>query len=56
MDLEDQVGAVAALLQAGVEPDQGHLEEVGGETLDPGVHGLALGGLADLVVGRHQIR
>ena len=31
------------------------LNRVGGQALDAGVHGLALGRLADLVVGRGQI-
>ena len=41
--------------QALVEPDQRHLEDVGGQALDAGVHGLALAGLADAEVRRRQL-
>ena len=55
VDLEDQVGGEAAALEPFVEADQRDLEQVGGETLDAGVHRLALGRLAQLVVGRGEI-
>ena len=38
-----------------VEADQRHLEDVRGQTLDAGVHGLALAGLADAEVRRAEL-
>ena len=50
VDLEDEPAGQPLVLQAPVEADQGHLEDVGGQALDAGVHGLALAGLAQPVV------
>ena len=49
--LEDQAASQALVLQRLVEPHDRDLEDVGGQALDAGVHGLALAGLADAVVG-----
>jgi hypothetical protein len=48
-------GAKLVALEGAVEPDEGDLEDVGGEALDAGVHGLALAGLADAEVARQQL-
>ena len=55
MDLQHDPGGQAAVVEGGVEAHQGHLEDVGGQALDPGVHGLALAGLADAGVLAGQL-
>ncbi len=52
--LEDQPARGRPVLEVMVQADQGHLEDVGRQPLDPGVHRLALGRLADPVVGRRS--
>ena len=47
--------ASASLLEVAVEAHQGQLEDVGRQPLDAGVHGLALGRLAQPVVRRVQV-
>ena len=56
VDLQDEPAGQAAVVQRLVEPGERHLEQVGGEPLDAGVHGLTLGGLADPVVAVGQLR
>ena len=55
MDLQDQPTRHAGLLQVVVEADQCHLEDVGRQTLDAGVHRLPLAGLSDVEVGRREL-
>ncbi len=55
VNLEDQVRSKPTLLEPRVKADQSHLEQVSGQALDSGVHGLALGRLTDLIVRRDQI-
>jgi hypothetical protein len=52
---DDPAVGAAPLLERPVEAHQRHLEDVGGEALDAGVHGLALPGLADPEVARGQL-
>jgi hypothetical protein len=55
VDLEDQPAGHRGLFQGRLDADQGDLEDVGGQALDAGVHGLALARLADAEVGRRQL-
>ena len=51
VDLEDQLRGRPRGPKSLVDADEGYLENVGRQTLDPGIHGLALPRLADVVVG-----
>ena len=55
VDLEDEPARQALLLERVVERHERHLEDVGGEALDAGVHGLPLARLADAEVRRRQL-
>ncbi len=53
--LQDEAAGEVARLEGVVEAHQRHLEDVGGQALDAGVHGLALPGLADAEVRRAEL-
>jgi len=55
VDLQHDPARHPASLQGSFEPHEGHLEDVGRQTLYAGVHRLALGGLAHAVVGAVQL-
>ena len=54
--LEDEPAGETGGVESGVQTHQRDLEDVGGQTLDAHVHGLAFARLADPVVVRRQLR
>ncbi len=54
VDLEDDAALQPLVFERLVEPADGHLEDVGGQALDTGVHRLPLPRLSDLTVAGRQ--
>ena len=55
VDLQHQLAVVPPGLERLVDAHQRHLEDVGGQALDAGVHRLALAGLTDPAVRVEQL-